>query len=478
VPMANTARTCWPPGCYEHCHARCYGDCYALMQKKTTVWYTLWEAKKATGIPRTRLDHACRVGRLPYRRTETGARLLSQDVVEKLQKDGLKVFPRPYDPVASPVEHEASSSGATSGASLIAQRERVEQKRGEIEEMRLNRDLRQLRDHDRQEKAERRAAAVAEEQARAEERANAQRQSQQLRLEEAREAEAREQAEWETEARHRRQEWETSWLDYALKVLPRDLPHGLELDVHQAVADLLPKLNAQQPEQLTKRLIQAAIDKALQPWHRRKEIERVIEQARNQLPALVRSWASTPNKWEAQATRAAADAIAQLGDDAPLAEIRAAAVEAGNKVRAEYEAWKAGEDHRQECEQIVQWVFDGDDAREAVRQALDKLPVGATRAKMENARDAALAPFRAATKAAADADRYLRHVANHIEKLGNEETGEWDLGDWFERYRLAEKLRAKLRPLLIQKLTKETLDVDEVHEFIEEWLDQELELEG
>ncbi len=30
-----------------------------------------------------------------------------------------------------------------------------------------------------------------------------------------------------------------------------------------------------------------------------------------------------------------------------------------------------------------------------------------------------------------------------------EETGEWDLGGWFERYRLAEKLRAKLRPLLI-----------------------------
>jgi hypothetical protein len=115
--------------------------------------------------------------------------------------------------------------------------------------------------------------------------------------------------------------------------------------------------------------------------------------------------------------------------------------------------------------------------REAVRQALEKLSVGATREKMETARDAALAPFRAATKAATDADRYLRHVANHIEKLGNEETGEWELGDWFERYRLAEKLKAKLRPLLIQKLIDEKLDRDETHEFIEEWLDQELELE-
>jgi hypothetical protein len=96
---------------------------------------------------------------------------------------------------------------------------------------------------------------------------------------------------------------------------------------------------------------------------------------------------------------------------------------------------------------------------------------------MENARDATLAPFRAAARAAADADRYLEHVANHIEELGNEQTGEWDLGNWFERYRFAAKLKAKLRPLLIQKLLEETLDVDEAHEFIEEWIKRELELE-
>src|SRR6266478_6247432 len=156
------------------------------MQKKTTVWYTLGEAEKATGIRRTRLDHACRVGRLAYRRTETNARLLSHDVIAKLRKLGLKGFPRPYAPIASSVEHEASLSGATSGAGLTAQRERVEQKRGEIEEMRVNRDLRQLKDQERQEKVERRAAAAAERQAQAEERAQVQRQIQQLRLEEAR----------------------------------------------------------------------------------------------------------------------------------------------------------------------------------------------------------------------------------------------------------------------------------------------------
>ncbi len=175
--------------------------------------------------------------------------------------------------------------------------------------------------------------------------------------------------------------------------------------------------------------------------------------------------------------RAAADAIAQLSDEAPLAEIRTAAVEAGNKVRAEYEAWKADEDHRKECERMVQWVFDGDDAREAVRQALQKLLVGATRAKMENARDAALAPFRAAARAPADADRYLQHVANHIEQLGNDETGEWELGAWSERYELAKKLKIKLRPALIRKVSEEPMDENEAHEFIEGWIERELVLE-
>lgn len=53
------------------------------MHKKAIVWYTLGEAEKATGVPRTRLDHACRVARLTYRRSEAGARLLSHDVIEK-----------------------------------------------------------------------------------------------------------------------------------------------------------------------------------------------------------------------------------------------------------------------------------------------------------------------------------------------------------------------------------------------------------
>lgn len=135
------------------------------------------------------------------------------------------------------------------------------------------------------------------------------------------------------------------------------------------------------------------------------------------------------------------------------------------------------EDHRRACECMVQGIFDGDDAREAVRQALETLRSGATRTKMENARDGALAPFRAATKADADADRYLQHVFIYIEELGNEETGEWDLGDWSERYQLAAKLKTKLKPRLIKKLIEDNLQMDDANDFIEQWIDQEFESE-
>ena len=443
---------------------------------KPTVWYTLGEAEKATGVPRGRLDHACRVNRLPYRRSETGARLVSHDVVEKLRKEGLKAFPRPYDPIASPIENEASSSNPTSSVCQTLQRERIDQKRGEIEELRISRDLQQLKEQERKEKAERRAAAKAEREAQAEERVRELRHRQQLQLEAARQAEARDQATREAESRQRRQQWEISWLDYALKALPNNAPHHLELDIHHAVVELLPKLDSYQPEQLTRRLIQAAIQKALQPWHRSKEIDNIIDQARNQLPVLVRSWTNIPNEWDMRVIHAATDAIASLEKDAPLAEIRVCAVEAGNKVRAEYDVWKAGEDHRQACEHLVRSVFDGEDQREAVRRGLEKLPVGASRAKMESTRDGALAPYKAAAKAVANADRYLQHMSVYIEQLGNEETGEWELGDWSDRYKLAGRLSAQLRPLLIQKLIETNMDQDESNRFIESWVDRNLDL--
>ena len=358
----------------------------------------------------------------------------------------------------------------TTSTALQGRRDNLENLRLETEELRVRRDLRKIKDEEQEVESRRKAETQATALRRKEER-------EQRRVETMREADAQRLKAAEAEAIRRRRQLEDGWTDFALRLLPKDAPQSLELDVHQSVADALSRFDPDQSEQIIERMVRAAVDKAQEPWKRRKEIESIIRESPKKLPAFARGLFE-PTEWEIRAQAAAADAIAPLGEDVPLATIRAAAVEAGNKVGAEYEAWKAGEYHHKACEQMVQSVFDGDDAREAIRQALENLAVGTTWAKMEKARDAALIPFRAVKEIAADADRYPQHMADYIEQLGNDETGEWELGDWFERRRLAQELRVKLRPLLIQKLLAETLDMDEAHEFIEQWLDRELDLEG
>lgn len=116
------------------------------MQKKMTVWYTLGEAEKATGIQRTRLDHACRANRLPYRRSETGARLLSNDVIERLRKEGLKSFPRPYDPLGIATADDKQSHASPTSGVLQSLRDGIDELNLKGQELRARRDLERLHD--------------------------------------------------------------------------------------------------------------------------------------------------------------------------------------------------------------------------------------------------------------------------------------------------------------------------------------------
>ncbi len=441
------------------------------MARKTTVWYTLGEAEKATGVPRTRLDHACLVSRLTFRRSETGARLLSQDTIEKLRKDGLKAFPRPYDPSEAPTE--AAQSAPTTNP-LESRRQHLEELKIQAEEVRAQRELDRLRAEDRQstgqEGNEALARAIAEK-----------RELERLKLEAARIADARKEKEREAKAERQRRQWETTWTEYALNLVPQDAPRGLALEVREAALDLLRPLEPDQPRELTQRLVQAAVEKTLQPWLRTMEIDKAIAQAANQLPLSARS-SFRPTEWEARAMRAASDAIAKLECNAPLARIRATAIEAGNRVRAEYEAGRAVEDHRHFCQQLVDSVFlvggtpeQERDAVQAVKEALAEFPVGTSHTELERCKDATLAPFRVAARAARDADQYLAHVGNYIERLNTLENGPGHFEGYSERRRLAQQIEKEIRAALIDRLSQEPLDRDDAYHFIETLVDTRLD---
>ena len=104
----------------------------------------------------------------------------------------------------------------------------------------------------------------------------------------------------EAAARRDRQHWENKWIIRALESLPREAPPEIKLEVKGSVGEALTTLRPDQPEFLTKNLVDAAVEKALAPWRRRQQIERIIQDAVAKLPYGARS-GPKPTKWQLRA---------------------------------------------------------------------------------------------------------------------------------------------------------------------------------
>jgi hypothetical protein len=272
-----------------------------------------------------------------------------------------------------------------------------------------------------------------------------------------------------------RRNWENAWMEYALENMPEDAPENVRLPVSEFVRQTLASLNPDDPEEVAEPLVRAAVDRGLQPWRRDKEIEIAIQEARNQLPYWAKSFPE-PSEWELRAIRAASEEIAQLRTDAAIGEIRAASMAAGRRIANEYQ-------HQEASRRIVESVFlpqfpaDQDRAQQAVKAALERLPVGSSRTLMEQARDGVLAPYKAAEEAAIvqcqasrQADYYLLHVDSCLEKLALIRS----LGDFSRRQQLARALKGEIRPILIQEILEEPLNTNEAHTFIESLVNRRL----
>jgi hypothetical protein len=123
-------------------------------------------------------------------------------------------------------------------------------------------------------------------------------------------------------------------------------------------------------------------------------------------------------------------------------------------------------------------------AKEAVRQALAELPIGAAPKELEKAEETALALYKAAVATRKEkarlesesqaqrralawkADLQLDHIARYLE-------AEYDFdGGYAEMRREAERLRPVIREALIDKLVKNPgMSADEIRESIEDQID-------
>ena len=198
----------------------------------------------------------------------------------------------------------------------------------------------------------------------------------------------------QAEAERQRQQWETKWIEYALRSVPRDAPQSYQLDVHRAVAETLQRLNSTQPDSTTRQLVESAVSRALAEWNKCKQIAGTIKEACEaySIPWDMRHDAT----WRARMHEAAAAGITRLRNGATITEMETAARQAIVPLTREFE-------HGQACSRIVNGLWSElpsaeseelEEGKEAVRKVLAGLPIGTSRRELERARDVALEPLR------------------------------------------------------------------------------------
>jgi excisionase family DNA binding protein len=320
-------------------------------------YYRTGQAAKQLGVSSYHIRRLCEAGEIAAEITNGQQWKIPAAEIARLKKEGVPPVPQELEPEPEPepADDDEPPEGlyADPSSKGIEAAEEVKIVESRLRKRRLEREAEEAEDWFR----DRQRQQTAEEQ------------------------EARRSAEADAAAERRRQ-WAHLWLQHALDSLPFGAPRELELEVHAAVEDTLKHLDMAQPPAITKRLVDAAVTKALRPWNRRKEVERAMESAMNRLPWELRcrpEWMGLKQRaWEA-----AAGAAGRVRADAPYAEIEAAAIHATQPALREYE-------HAERCQRIVAGIYlfhattEGQDrAREAARKALAALPVGTSQAQLE-----------------------------------------------------------------------------------------------
>jgi excisionase family DNA binding protein len=381
--------------------------------------------------------------------------------VERLKRDGLPPIPRPLPTESAPPAGNGNAGRqghqeflAEPSDEVVSAADQVEITRSMLEKRKIDCELEETEDWFR-ERQRRQAAAEAAE----------------LQRTEAKQAE------------QRRLRWVQRWTQYALNSMPYDARREVELEVHTAVQETLSVLQPSQPDVITRRLVDAAVHRALRPWTRKQEIERALKAGMNRLAWDVRC-GSEYVSLKQRAWDAALAAVSKLREEASYTETETAAVEAVQPMIREY-------DHQLACQRIVAhaYIFDAtreeeEAIKEAVRKGLAALPVGAATKQLEQAKETALTPFKAAVamrreKARLESEKQAQRRAAawkadlHLDHIGRYLKQEFDFdGGYGEMRREADRLRLLIRETLVDELLENPdMSADEIRESIEDQIE-------
>jgi hypothetical protein len=357
-----------------------YSPVYCLGMDFT--FFSTGQAARELGVAQYTIRALCSGGAIAAECTPGGQWRIRPTEIERLKREGIPALPRPMPGATSrhPPSPPRTHGGllAEPSEAAISAADQVVELEHKVKAVGLNRQFEEGMDWFRERKKR-----------------EVERQAELDRQRSDRESQAR--------GERRRREWHDQWLQYALDQNPWGLPSETRIEIQSQVEQVLETLRPDQPENVVKPLMDAAVARALVPWRRQEERERVIDAAIRRLPSAMNLRENAA--WLQEAQRATLAAVAGARENASSREMEAAAEEALGPVRAAFE-------HTERCEMFVLRVTfhhlagmtadERTDATHAVRSALRAISPGSTDRQMEQAYETALVPFRRAVGARQD----------------------------------------------------------------------------
>ncbi len=331
------------------------------------LFFTTGQAAKELNLPQSRIRALCKARAIACELTDGNQFRIPTSEIERLKREGVPAAPRPLPGSERSSRTRPAGLLGQPSHEVIASAEGVVKLENEVKSISLRRQKEEgldwFRDREaRKEKAQRQRDAEQHERERL--------------------------AEQEEERRI----WESTWIHEAIGRIPQELPVSARLEVDARAREVLSRLTPDTAESLVEQLIDAAIEKALEPWLVADMKKRAAKKACEDVPLF--SDESTRRRLYSIAIAA----VDKLSPSTSYEDLRAFACQS---IAGEV----ASIEHRKRCQEMVDrvsWKLNDatskelDEARERVSAALARLPVGASTHQLEETRDSSLEPTRKA----------------------------------------------------------------------------------
>lgn len=334
------------------------------------AYYRTGPAAQLLGISAYRLRRLCEIGSINAVLTAGRQWQIPESTIRQLQERGIPPIPQgvlggpEVDPLRRPRMDEPEGQAFTERPPAVAGEVMESANRVEIAKNQLQRRKVELDIEEVEDEFSRRAKEKAEQD--------------EVRMNEEQRRRS------EEEALQGRRELMSACLKYALGHLPQEAPPEIRLKLPGLLAEALGDVDLPESVEQTLLLLDAVVQKALQPWRREQDIDRIIQAAVEQLPT----------QWHKTVTVAAQKHVRELKNDCSLLEVETTVGELVAGVTCAIE-------HHRMCQRIVSGLrvpgASNDEAAEAgeiASQALTDLPVGTSERQIKAVAEAALGPLR------------------------------------------------------------------------------------